>query len=787
MTNRLLLLFVAVIGLTGNLSISDQTYNLQLRSKLAFPGQKLANICGYAQNGREYALVGANRGLIIVDVTDPDNPVQIVQIPGPVNDWKEIKTYGHYAYVTSEGGQGVQIVDMSALPSPDLPYKHYMGDGSILGQLTSIHALHIDTNAGFLYAWGSKLFSGGAVILDLADPYNPVYAGKYDALGYIHDGYVDNDTMYAGHIYTGTLSIVDMQDKANPKLLGTVQTPGRFTHNAWLLDDHKHILTTDEAFPSFVTSYDISDPTNITELDRLSTNDGTQSIGHNTHVKDNWAITSWYTDGFTIIDAHRPDNLVEVGRYDTYANPGKFDGCWGVYPFLPSGNIIASNINPGEMFIATPTYVRACYLEGRVTVATNGQPIAGVQLKMTAIGKNELSKTDGSFKTGYHQAGTYTIEASKLGYLPKTVQVELKTGEVTTVEIVLEKGIDFTVNGTVTETNTGNIIPNARVHFVGLLDSLVFTDEKGAFSTELPQGTYEVTAFAWGYTTKTVTVSGGGAVNVTLDKDIYFDDFSNDYGWLSFGDAATGFWELGDPIGTSTQGQAANPENDMDTDNNTFCYVTGNRGGGAGDDDVDGGSVTLTCPLMQLAGYQDATLSFNYWFFNGGGSGNPNDTFMVKVTNGVDEALVLLQRQSASQWRASGNISLASLIQLTDEVQVQFITADQVPGHVVEAGVDLFKVVPVKSVGVKPLNDPNAGLQVMPNPSATDFMIRYDWPNALDITLEVRNALGQLVANQSLAGSNGAVAIGESWAKGIYFAVLKTASRQSSPVRMVKQ
>lgn len=787
MTNKLFLLFVAFIGLTGNFSLSAQNYNLQFRSKLAFPGQKLANICGYAQNGREYALVGANRGLIIVDVTDPDNPVQIVQIPGPVNDWKEIKTYEHYAYVTSEGGQGVQIVDMSALPSPDLPYKHYTGDGSILGQLGTIHALHIDTKAGFLYAWGSKLFSGGAVILDIADPYNPVYAGKYDALGYIHDGYVDNDTMYAAHIYSGTLSIVDMHDKANPQLLGTVQTPGRFTHNSWLLDDRKHILTTDEAFPSFVTAYDISDPSNITELDRLSTNDGTQSIGHNTHVLNDWAITSWYTDGFTIIDAHRPDNLVEVARYDTYANSGKFDGCWGVYPFLPSGNIIASNINPAELFVATPTYLRACYLEGRVKAAGTGQPLSGVQLKMTAIGKSELSRTDGSFKTGYHEAGTYTVEASKLGYVPKTVQVTLKTGEVTELEIELEKGVAFTVTGSVTETGTGKIVPNARIHFAGILDSLVFTNVQGTFSTELPQGTYEVTAYAWGYSTKTLNVSAAGPINVTLDKDIYFDDFSNDYGWFSFGDATTGFWELGEPQGTNFQNQVSNPGSDVNSDNNTKCYVTGNGGGDAGGDDVDNGSVLLTSPLMELAGYQDAVLSFDYWFFNGGGSGNPNDTFLVKVTNGIEEALVFTQRQSASQWRASGDISLAGLIKLTDEMQVQFITADRAPGHLVEAGLDLFKVVPGVPVGVKPLNDPSAGLKVMPNPSAADFTVRYDWPNTSDITLEVRNALGQLVATQSLAGSNGAVTLGDAWTKGIYFAVLKTATRQSNPIRMVKQ
>ena len=56
----------------------SQNYNMQLRSTMSFPGQTLANICGYTQNGREYALLGGSKGLIIVDITNPDVPQQIV-------------------------------------------------------------------------------------------------------------------------------------------------------------------------------------------------------------------------------------------------------------------------------------------------------------------------------------------------------------------------------------------------------------------------------------------------------------------------------------------------------------------------------------------------------------------------------------------------------------------------------------------------------------------------------------------------------------------------------------
>jgi len=426
------LLFAPVLLLASAQPLFSQDFNIQLRGTLDYPGQTLANICGYAQNGQEYALVGASKGLSIVNVTNPTNPVEIVQIPGPDNLWKEIKVYRNFAYVTSEGGGGVQIVDLSKLPNPNLDYHYYTGTGEIAGQLNEIHALHIDVTTGFLYTYGGNFSS--ARVHDLnADPYNPMYVGKFDQLGYIHDGYVDNDTLYACHINGGIMSIVDMRDKANPILLGSVETPSRFAHNSWLLSNRTTVLTTDERVPSFLTAYDVSDPGDIRELDRFSTNDGYGSIGHNTHILNDWAITSWYTDGLNIVDAHRPENLVMVAQYDTWPTTGAdFDGCWGVYPYLPSGNLIATNIpntngGTGRLFVLTPTYQRACYLEGQVLNGCNGEPLAGAEIRINGSGVAPIkySRNNGTFKTGQAQPGNFSVTISKIGYTSQTLNVAL--------------------------------------------------------------------------------------------------------------------------------------------------------------------------------------------------------------------------------------------------------------------------------------------------------------------------------------------------------------------------
>jgi choice-of-anchor B domain-containing protein len=409
--------------------IAAQNLNVKLRSQFKFPAKTtLANICGYVdKTGKEYALVGTSTGMSIVDISNPDVPVETIAITGPTSEWREIKVKGNYAYVTTEGGGGLQIVNMSSLPDKTgIVYKSWTGGSA--GSLTSIHALHIDGN--FVYLYGSKLFNGGALVADITDPYNPVYVGNYQATGpgrsaYVHDGYVRNDTLYACHIYEGFTDIVDFRDKKKPKQLGSVTTPGKFSHNSWLSQDSKVMFTTDEVKNSFLTAYDISDPSNITEIDRIQSNPGSQSIVHNTHIirvdNNDYAVTSWYRDGFTIVDVGRPGNMVQVGNYDTYSGSGGgFNGDWGVYPYFPSGTIVVSNIEDG-LYVFTPTYKRACYLEGIVTDSISNLAINNAVVKVETTTSTDTTEITGKYAIGMASGGTFSVTYSAAGYISRTL------------------------------------------------------------------------------------------------------------------------------------------------------------------------------------------------------------------------------------------------------------------------------------------------------------------------------------------------------------------------------
>lgn len=439
-------------------SVQSQNYNITFRSKLIFPGQTLANVWGYAANGKEYALVGASKGLAIVDVTNPDSPVLLTQLEDTINSlWREVKTFGNYAYVTSEGTSptgngGVGIANLTDLPTVPVPFHKYHGDGAIQNLLKRAHALHVDTVKGYAYIYGmANLAGGGALALNLnSDPYNPVYSGQYNTK-YVHDGYAFNDTVYAGHIYAGEFSIINFTNKSSPVTVASQITPYAFTHNTWLSGNGNYLFTTDEKNNATLAAYDIDDPSNIILKDQIATTPGSGSIVHNVHIKDQYAVTSWYTDGVTITDVSRPQNLIQVGRYDTWPNGsgGGYNGAWGVYPYLPSGNLLVSNIDEntgsgpdtGALYILTPTYNPACFLEGTVNDFDTHLPLAGVTVEIQSTDplNEDVTNSSGQYKTGQPTSGSFDVLFSKDGYVSQTLQANFTPGLVTTLNVNLQQ------------------------------------------------------------------------------------------------------------------------------------------------------------------------------------------------------------------------------------------------------------------------------------------------------------------------------------------------------------
>jgi choice-of-anchor B domain-containing protein len=706
----------------------------------------LSNLWGYVDEfGNEYALVGVNGengvpnsgGFSVVDVTDPANPVEVYFTPGPNSIWREIKGYGDFAYMTTEAQAGLYIIDLTPLPSGTPTVTLFNGNG-----WDTSHSLFIDEN-GRLYLHGSNRGNGGVIMYDLTqDPTNPVEVGEFDQW-YCHDSFARGDTLYAAHINDGFFSIVDVSDPANPVLLGTQTTPNNFTHNTWLDDSGQYLFTTDEKPNSYVGAYDVSDPSDIQEVDRLQTSPGSTAIVHNTYWLNDYVVQSYYTEGVSIYDVSDPTNMVEVGHYDTSPLSGNtFNGAWGVYPYLPSGNLLISDIEEGLIILA-PTYVRGCYLEGLITDALTTNPLSNATITVTGTILSTTTGFPGTYSTGYHTPGTYTVEVSCPGYFPFTATgVVLQTGQITVLDVALQQLPTFAVDGSVVTIGTTDGVPGAQLLFDnGLQQYSVIADNNGTFITPaLPEGNYNVFVGSWGWHTLCLSlVVDQFAVSQVYELEPgYADDFSLDLGWSNVAQGTTGDWERGVPQGTTYQGEPCNPGVDVSGDCGGQAYVTGNGGGNAGDDDVDGGYEELISPVFDVSTMADPHVRFQHWFFNGGGMGTPNDNLRIALSNGTDTVdidVFTVSNGTPSAW-VDTLVRISEVLAPSATMRLYLRIADDQPGHLVEGGLDDFEV----------LADPFAGLNDLAGNAAVL------WPNPGSDQLNVVARQGEVLRVLDLQG-----------------------------------
>ncbi len=542
-----------IIGLTAFSllflsNISQAQLNMVLQDSMDY-NVGVNDVCGWAApDGKEYALVGVNTGVSIVDINS-DTIHEVVFVPGADNLWRDINTFGNYAYVSSEAKVGLLIIDLQFLPDSvqTFIWKDTIPTPGGNFPFEKAHTLWVD-EFGICYLNGSNLNGGGVVMIDVAsNPTDPVFLGLAPAI-YSHDCYSRNKIIYSAEISTGNASIYDAHDPQNVTLLGRVRTPHEFTHNTWLSDNSQIMFTTDERSNSYVTSYDISDPGNIRELDRYrqAATEGLGNIVHNAYVWDDWVIVAYYANGTVIVDGSRPDNLVEVGNFDSFLGAdGGFPGVWGSFPFLPSGKILASDRNNG-LFVFIPNYVRACFFEGFVVDSVTGLPLdnATVKIETSEIILPQTTQIDGAFKTGKAIPGQYNITVTRDGYFDKTFQRNFINGNVIQELVKLTPLQLYSISGNVINIDNEDV-PFAKVSLSGSEGIYNTTcDANGNFV--LPavyEGSCELQAGIWGQTYETlIQMDEPKSITVQIYPG-YYDDFDLDLGWTISGQVSSGAWE----------------------------------------------------------------------------------------------------------------------------------------------------------------------------------------------------------------------------------------------------
>lgn len=344
-------------------SIAFAQLNVTLKSNLnQYSSAGYNDIWGYVDgNGREYALLGVRSGTSIIDLNDPENPVEIAFIPGIFSVWRDIKVHGQHAYVVTEGtgsGEGLQIIDLSQLPTTATLVN------TVDTWFERAHNIFIDD--GYAYVIGTN-GGGGMHILDLSDPVNPVRTNYYTQSGYIHDVYVWNDTVVA--CAEDFYDLVDVSDKSNPSFISrSAAIPGIYAHAGWMTEDKRYFYGTEEFNQIDITVWDLQDRTTW-DLVVPSWQTNSNATVHNLFIKGDYAHVSYYSDGYVVLNISDPLNPFLAGQYDT-------PDLWGCYPYLPSGLTIVSDMDNGLYVLEfTPDDVPPTITHTPMEIVYNGDDV----------------------------------------------------------------------------------------------------------------------------------------------------------------------------------------------------------------------------------------------------------------------------------------------------------------------------------------------------------------------------------------------------------------------------
>ncbi|MGE0560949.1 MAG: choice-of-anchor B family protein [Flavobacteriales bacterium] len=760
-----------------HLQYSFAQLNMSLLGQYPFPAARgdVSDIWGYVdENGNEYAIVGLEAGVSIVDVTNPTTPVEVFYTAGANTIWRDMKTWNDKAYITNEGNNGLMIIDLAPLPgSTALTVTNYTGSTY---PFTTAHNLYIDEN-GYCYIFGADNGVGGAIILNLNVPTsNPGFeVGRYNQY-YLHDGMVRGDTLWGGAINDGFLAVINVATKSAPVTMATKTTPSAFTHNCWISDDGQTVYTTDEKSNAYLGAYNVSDLNNITEVDRVQSNPGMNVIPHNVHFMNDYIITSYYRDGVTVHDVCDPTNIVEVGNYDTspaFSGNG-FNGCWGVYPWLPSGNIIASDIENG-LFVLDVNYTRSAKLSGTVTDSITSSPINGVQVAIVSTTSTANTNVLGNYQIGTPILGVYDVTFSKAGYVSKTITgVNLTSNSCTpaSLNVQLVPLVPFSFQVQVIDAATLNPVPNAKIRVENSsYTNTVTANTSGIYTfSNFTEGIFTITGGKWSYKThcdENVLINASNASHTIAINTGYYDDFSFNYNWTVSGTATAGVWERGEPIGTLLNSTESNPDFDVANDCNVDAFVTGNGGGNVGDDDVDNGETILTSPVFDASNILNAYVSYYRWFFNGGGSGSPNDQMTVKLSNGsttVTIETVTASTPNSSTW-VNEIYKISDYLTPTNNMRIIVTVSDGFPGHISEGGFDMFELrdglVGVDEVGLAET------VNIYPNPFNEEINVQFTDSKNSTIKIEVTDVMGRVLDQYNYINNNNIKIIND-YKKGIY-------------------
>jgi choice-of-anchor B domain-containing protein len=462
MKNSLFLLSFLLICLTNPFSTQAQLTQLSRWDDdtlpVASPNNlrlQYSSVFGHAINGNEIAIIGGARHILFFDITGTkaSNPELIGKFEGTATTvWREFKSYKNRLYAVSDNTtEGLMVFDMTN--APDTIVRSYWSNEFF----NSSHSITLDTVSGRIFLNGCSASSQGLTVLDVSqNPDVPTVLATIPSLegGYIHDSYVRNDTVYASSGYSG-LFVYDFKTNVTAPTTVASVTTGGYNHNSAITDDGKYLYYSEEipkGRPVVVIDLQAINTGEINVVNsfldaQLADPAGPLAIPHNVFISGDYLFVSQYEDGLLIYDIGTdPVNPTLISVFDTQPENTVYNGYfgnWGNYPWLPSGNILASDMQNG-LFVLKNTVNPIAIKETRnptLSVQVNPNPMSDYfNIAVETIEKWSYQLTDLTGKIVKEKRNisekTTTFDASMLNKGIYFLNVQNSNGEMGVQKVV---------------------------------------------------------------------------------------------------------------------------------------------------------------------------------------------------------------------------------------------------------------------------------------------------------------------------------------------------------------
>jgi choice-of-anchor B domain-containing protein len=390
--------------------------------------------------GTEYAIIGLNNGTAVFSLADPAAPKEVGAIAGSRTSWRDIKVLQYYddslarwrayAYVSSEGSDNIQILDLNQLPGS----VRLVAADKAVTSAHNVYISHVDytTNTALdgleptLHIVGQKTVGGAFTTYGLKNPeaLTPYYLHSNGVRSdYTHDAasmVVDDNRAQQGCQRNSCTVLMDFNEQSvrlwdittltGAGALADLTYPNAsYVHSGWWSEDKRFVFIHDELDER---DFGLNTTVRVMNVDNLKQpvivkewTGPTGAIDHNGYTRGNRYYISNYQRGTTILDITNPANPVEAGFFDSFpsSDSAAFNGVWGTYPYLPSGLVISADINSGLFVLRDQTKQSTA---GQVSFAT---PASNLKAGETAVLKVRRPSGSGAVSVGWETLNGFGI------------------------------------------------------------------------------------------------------------------------------------------------------------------------------------------------------------------------------------------------------------------------------------------------------------------------------------------------------------------------------------------